>query len=385
MRVLTLGIIATGVSLLSSCGKTAAPASSPANPSSIVGAVAAGVGAIGKGMTTGRSAISSRLLTPAVCDAHGYPIVNQSDGLYPGQLTYCFVKIDQGDTVIGGFTLAKSVTCMLNSAGGVTYDGVQRTVPVTTTGCFTSSRDSVPTTMSVKVTGSAPASFNTNFQHGVIMEIVDLGLTFKIATNTTGTTSSFLTSENWTTDGRTGTTEGSIDSVTGNLWYESRVNRLNCTTSSSCGWNRHTRIYANVTMDTSTPPIPTGLKSVSFAYSNIQNTPGQTSLGGLFITAKGDLTTGIKARYWQATHDGTLNNNPTAVADYGTAANWAEVANTKCFTSTSDVAGTCGTGLDKFSTNAKFVMSGNETPVATWFASATAQTFTAVNPDSDLQ
>jgi hypothetical protein len=360
-------------------GCSGASTSSGANSNAVITLIANGVHAAGTAMHT--SALNNKTMT-SVCDEHGYPTVNQSDTNYPGYLAHCFMSIDSGDTVLGGFDIAKGMACLMESAG-VVYDGVTRTITVDPTVAAACGLPSKSGSLSALVTASSPASFNSNYSHGVILDVSDtIGGTFKIASNVDGTTSSFLTSESWT-DGSIGTTAGKMDTATGDLWYESRVERNNCTTESRCGWNRHTRIKASIIL---TDDVPTGLNSMSFGYSNIQFTPGQNGFGGTVVDADGDMTTGIKARLWQATHDGG-QNQPTDATDYDVVGNWVEVTNTACYTSTSETASTCGDGLDLFSTNTKFLLNATDSHVSVedWLNTITGQTFTSVHMDDDTQ
>lgn len=163
--------------------------------------------------------------------------------------------------------------------------------------------------------------------------------------------------------------------------HESRVERNNCTTSGRCGWNRHTRIRANLQMSDA---IAADLNSLSFAYSNIQFQPGQTNLGGTLITASGTLSSGIKARLFNWDSSGS----PTA-ADYSDAARWQEAPNTKCYTSSSETAANCGSGIDKPSaSHTTFFLNGTQdshTPVVDWFGSITGQTFSSIELETDNQ
>lgn len=370
-------------SLLSGCTTPAiqtAPETA-ADPNAVVALIASGVTTAGNAILTKnsvRSAVSH-------CDEHGYPNVsNQSDPNYPGYLTHCFMSVDAGDTVIGGMSLAKNISCLLNAAG-IVYDGVTHATAVTEgmrNDC--DMPDDKVAEFVANITATSPAAFNSNYSHGVVIDLSGtIGLVFKVATKVVGTKSSFITSESWT-DGSIGATAGSFDTGTGDLWYESRVERNDCTVEGRCGWNRHTRIRADLTV---VDGEPTGLEEVSFAYSNIQFTPGQNGLGGIVVASSGDLTDGIKARLWVASSDGNPMHAPTATTDYDIVGNWAEVVNSACYTSTSETAGTCSAGLGLFSTNTKFLLSPSDShmPVATWLTSITGQTFSAVNMNSDTQ
>ena len=53
----------------------------------------------------------------------------KANGDYPGYLTYCFMTIDQGDTVLGGFDTPAFASCLVKAAG-VTYDGQAHTATI---------------------------------------------------------------------------------------------------------------------------------------------------------------------------------------------------------------------------------------------------------------
>ena len=384
---LALGAVAAATTLVAGCAKTSSSSSVGATSASVA-AIQAGVQAVGRSMAassfTLAGAVQPMNVSAANCDAHGYPVVNQSDGHYPGHLTYCFTSIDQGDTVIGGFDTPVMVGCLIDHLN-VTYDGAPHTLTITTAiinACNAGGGSGLTDGTTVTATASAPASFNSHFSKGVVLDMSSsFGLIFKIATNLEGAKTSFLTNENWS-DGSIGTTAGTLDISTGDLWYESRVERMNCTTSGRCGWSRHTRIRAGLTMSGG---LPTGLSSISFGYSNVQTTPGQSGFGGTLITAVGNLTTGIKARLWQATNGSS--GSPSGVSDYNTVSKWVETTNTNCYTHGSETAGTCGAGLAKFSTNTNFLLNTTDThtSVASWFGSLTGQTFTNADIDADIQ
>jgi hypothetical protein len=221
-----------------------------------------------------------------------------------------------------------------------------------------------------------------------------MGLTFKIATNVSGTKTSFLTQEHWagapgnnlTSGTQEGASAGAIDTSTGDLWYESRIEREGCASSShSCGFNRHTRIHAVLTMSGTTP---SGLSTISFAFGNLQYNGGDQSGDlGMLIESSGSLATGIKARLWEVWHGGSVGSSPTAATDYDTIGNWQEYTNTKCYTNASETSSGCGTGLPLFTTSTKFMLNTDDshTSPASWVASITGQTFTNVNVDSDTQ
>jgi hypothetical protein len=131
---------------------------------------------------------------------------------------------------------------------------------------------------------------------------------------------------------------------------------------------------------------PTGLNTVSFGYSNIQFTPGQSKLGGTLITSSGDVTThGIKSRLWNWTAPGSPSATPSD--DYNTTGNWSEVINSNCYTSSTETGSNCQSGINKFSSNTKFLLNTSDShkSVATWFSEIAPQSFADVSVDSDVQ
>ena len=285
---------------MSGCSKS----SSSVGNSEFSGALSAietSITVAGSSMQTG-TYLNSRI-SPSDCDQYGYPNVNQSDDNYPGHLTYCFLTVDAGDTVRGGFSTPSSLSCLLTKLS-ITFDGSTQNFTVTPAmasecNLQTDRGELIREEIAGTLTGTAPAAFNTNYAKGVVLDVSSLGLVFKMALNSTGSVYSFITNETWT-EGSYGATAGTLNTSTGDLWYESRIERSACTnTSGRCGWNRHSRIKANLVMSGTTP---TDLNTISFAYSNLQFLPGQNTLGGTLVTADGTLaTTGIKARLWQTT------------------------------------------------------------------------------------
>lgn len=291
-------------------------------------------------------------------------------------MTYCKINVNDGspDTIQGGFALMKSISCALENAG-VIFDGVQRnvTMAVNTT-CFTAAQisDMGMSSITAAVTAAKPAPFNSNFAAGVEIVVSGFG-TFKMAANASSSKIEFLTYEDQGTDKR-GATYGSLDLVTGEVRYEARMERIDCTTSGSCGWTRHIKLYADTILSNGQP---SDIESISFAYSNIQAPPGQSGYGGELVTASGNLSTGIKARLW-------TTSGISAKSDYTNLAKWSEVTNTSCFTSTSDAASTCGAGTAGFSSNTNFILyGGTYTPAATWYASYAGGTYTSVDVTND--
>ena len=395
--LLSLSVIALG----SGCSKSSSSSSTSSTTSSIqtlVGSIASAVQTAGDGMATSAtrsnllaslltapslgsspSMLTPSTLTPSICDEHGSPNLpsGYSDGRYPGAATYCFLTKDTGDTVLGGFSLAKKIGCILDSINPQ-YDGQAHSVTVTPGDCM-AGEDEVPASMTATITASSPAVFNSNFSKGVVLELSELGLVFKIAFNSSSTASSFITEENWTGDSTyKGASAGSLDVATGDLRFESRFERMDCETNGSCGWNRHTRVYASLDIDSS--GNPSGLNSISFAHSNITSTPGQSNFGGLVITSEGDLSTGIKSRLW-STSDGSISTK----ADYKTFGNWIETSNALCFTSLYQDAESCTSGLSFTDSDISFLLAGGHLDLDTWFGNRSTQTYTSIDLSSETE
>lgn len=367
------------VCCISGCSK------SSSGTSDFTGALTAienSISVAGSSMQTG-TLLKSRI-APSDCDQYGYPTVNQSNENYPGHLTYCFLTVDSGDTVRGGFSTPAALSCVLSKLS-VNFDGSTQSFTVTpaiAAECgLNNDRFKNREDISGTLTASAPAAFNTNYAQGIVLDVTSLGLVFKIAIDSDGNVKSFITNENWT-DGSIGATAGTLDTSTGDLWYEARVERNDCSVTGRCGWNRHTRIRANMVMSGATP---TDLNTIQFAYSNIQFLPGQDSLGGTLITAKGALSTGIKARLWNWD---SMTGSPTA-ADYSDTARWQETTNTKCYSASSESAAGCDAGMNKPSAgNTKFFLNAttdSHASVPTWFAGITGQTFSSIDIEADSQ
>lgn len=383
LKLFLSGVLGLGlVFLFSGCSKSSSSSGS-SEFTAAIGVIENSISVAGSSMQTG-TLVNSRI-APTDCDQYGYPTINQSNENYPGHLTYCFLTVDSGDTVRGGFSTPADLSCLLGKLA-VTYDGSEQPFDVTpaiAAECgITNERFGNRDGISGTLTASAPAAFNPNYAKGVVLNVTSIGLVFKIAINSSGGVNSFITNESWT-DGSIGASAGTLNTSTGDLWYEARVERNDCSTSGRCGWNRHTRIRANMVMSGSTP---TDLNTIEFAYSNIQFTPGQASLGGTLITAKGVLSTGIKARLWNWDNSGS----PTP-ADYSDSARWQETTNTKCYSETSESAAGCATetGINKPSAgNTKFFLNAatdSHTSVSTWFTGITGQTFSSVNIEADTQ
>ncbi len=397
--ILVGGVMSVVGFVLSSCGTTTASSSTASSysaekPSAIIKTVGTAVSKTGAGISVGATSIvthrqlANQTLTSANCDTHGDPKVNgasisQSNVQYPGILTYCKMTVNDGspDTVQGAFETPRGIACAIEKAG-ITFDGVARSTNVTLdTDCFTQAQltDMGVSTFTATVTGTTPASFNSYYDKGVRIQAPSISIDYTLGTKITGNKIEFASMEAETN--RTGAFAGSFDTSTGELRYEGRMERIDCSTSGSCGWNRHIRIYADLAMSNGSP---TSLESVSFAYSNVQAPPGQTGYGGVVVSASGNPTTGIKARAWQATNGASAT--PTATSQYNTIGNWSEVTNTYCYTSSSETATTCGTGLPLFTTDPSFVLTNTSHKTTEAFGAAYAgATYTTVDLNSDTQ
>lgn len=384
----------------SSNGGTGSTVLDVSKPSSIMTSVQTAIATASTGMTTAtliEPASADGSIHPSFvvsdCTDHGDPATaavpgGQSDVSYPGLLTYCKIsKNDYSpDTVQGGFELVKSLSCALESSG-ITWDNAPHAVDLSIAApCFNATQiaNMGGGTMAITVTASTPASFNSYFDRSIVLTIPSFG-TFQFATKKTGNKFEFITYENQSATLK-GTTYGSLDTSSGDLRFEARSERIDCATNGSCGWNRHIRIYANLTMSTS--GTPTDLNSISFAYSNIQDSPGQSGPGGLIVTASGNMTSGIKPRLWQATNG---SGGPAATrADVYNIGKWTEVVNAKCYTRASTAAGTCGTGISGLAGNTYFLLPSSGyttgyTPSSTFITSYPGGSYTSVSLTTDPQ
>lgn len=320
-----LGLIA--LASLAACGSSRTDTAA----TTVTGAVelvAAGVNAAGDGMGATTLAISNRMLkrsmpsilnfhpmtepalTSALCNAHGIPVgYNNGDPEYPYIKTYCGMTVKDGDTVRGGFDLARSLVCSLEK-GGIAFAGATQTITpdFSDTVCWPDGgpggNDNTAGIV-LEAVGSAPASFNAYFAKGVAFTVPVIGLSFKIAANLDGENIEFIASEDWSLEnagsslGNKGWMSGSFNKTTGALKFEKRDERIRDTCSNnSCGWARHTRIAANLAV---TNGSPTGLTSLSFAIADVGtlDSNGNDSFYRSLVTANGAIATGIRAQVYQ--------------------------------------------------------------------------------------
>jgi hypothetical protein len=404
-------IILIALFVFTSCGQnTATSTSSTATPfTSAIGSISNGVAAAGGGLVTSSFALTAMktesqaqaeieaLVTPMVsghCDDHGSPIemggasISQSDTRFPFVHTYCAMTVNDGDTVRGGFDLVKGLICSLEK-GGIAFAGASQSISINflDTTCWPNGGPGGtggPSTGIITATGTAPASFNAHFEKGVAFTFVDGSdtLTYKVAANITSTNIEFIAHESWST-GNTGVMAGALNKSTGIMQYEKRDERIraSCSTS-SCGWNRHTRISAVLTMSGGEPA---GLTSLSYGYSDADvadPTDGAAATSnGKLVTASGSLTGGIKARIFQ------LSNK--TVAQIKTPGEWTETVNTGCMTGAAGINDsancTSNNGISAFATTTKFALIASTAQLSpsAWLAAFTGFNFTSVDTEVD--
>ena len=330
-------------------------------------------------------------LLETMCDENGTPVeagtatrINTTDERYPYVQTYCSLTINAGDTVVGGFGLARSLICTLE-AGGIEFAGATQSIDsdFTDTECWP---DGGPEDEDVTLSavGSSPASFNDHFDKGVIFTVASLGLTFKIAANLDGNKIEFIAYDVWD-NGNTGAMSGEINKSTGVLRFEKRDERIRADCAdSSCGWNRHSRIHANLTM---TDGEPSGLESFEYANSDTHVDKANETSGnhsGQIVTAKGALADEIKANVRIASVSG---GNASYLQ---TPSNWAlPTDHTACFADgVIDDAADCTTETDitAMTTNSTFILYATPAAAAPadWLADFSGFDFDEIDLDDDL-
>lgn len=398
------GALPFSLVLMNGCGSSDSTSDtvSASKPSSVISGVNQGV--VGTGNQMGQTAAGGNsiakalqfnpmdLLIPkalasgggvdSVCDEHGTPLnLNQSSADYPALLFFCKLAKNTGspDSVQGSYTMVKSISCMLEKAG-LTFDGQAHSMTATPDStCFTASQlqDMGTSSMTISVTASKPAAFNSYFDAGIVMNVPNFG-SFTVGAKVSGSKLEFIAREDQTavSAGKTGVYAASYDSSTGDLRFEARHDRFACTESGSCGWSRHDRIYAKLALSGSDI---VGLTSISGIASEIYK--NGSNYNAAVSSIKGDLSTGLKARLWQV---GTT----TTSADLASASNYTEVSNSKCYTKSSSSAdcssnsgiALAGSGLVPFTLHP----SSGATSTASWLSSYAGMTFTSVN-FSDVQ
>jgi hypothetical protein len=409
MSFKTLSAILAGSLLIASCGKDATSTSSSSGAfTTAISTVANSVATTGSGMTSTvfqsqnyYPLLTATQLTSNMCGIHGEPQMpsgegggnmNNGDTRYPYVFTYCAMTVNDGDTVRGSFDLAKGLICSLEK-GGLQFAGALQSITVnfSDTDCWPSGGPGGgggPTTGTLNATGTTPASFNHNFEKGVVFTFNDGSetLTFKFAANISDTSIEFIGLEDWT-GGNNGVMAGKLNKSTGELQFEKRDERISDSCSGgSCGWNRHTRLFAHLTMSGGEP---SGLQSLSYAYSDLQSdklTTNPTNGFGQFISSEGSLSSGINSRYFS---NSTSNTSASGLKNH---ALWTETTNTKCMTNAGiDTAGgSCtASGIDVFNQDTMFALfdagitGHTHLSPSDWLTAYTTFNFTAVDPNID--
>jgi hypothetical protein len=349
-----------------------------------------GIAAAGSGLQS-----SKMTLTPmdaSLCDAHGMPQnpspssgnMSQTDAKYPFIHTYCAMTINDGDTIRGGFALIEGLICSLEK-GGIQFIGLTQSITAdfSDTDCWPNGAPGGPGDPSsavISAVGSAPASFNSHFEKGVIFSVADMGLTFKFAANIDTNQIEFIAHESWTSGdntGNTGVMAGALNKNTGVIQFEKRDERIRTgCVDDSCGWNRHTRLYAVLEMDLGEP---TDLSSISYGYADVAaNDPTNlTTSSGIIITSSGILASGIKSRLFQAS------------ASIGTLGSWSETndpTTTGCMDSNGHDTAECSIsnlGIDKFSIDTKFALVSGQTSPTDWLTAFNGFSFLTTDLDVD--
>lgn len=296
----------------------------------------------------------------SVCDMHSYPLqagtnnrLANTDPSYPAMVFFCKLAYNTGDpdSVQGSYMMVRSIACMLEKAG-LTFDGVDHSVTATPdTSCFTSTQLSnmgAPSSMTVTANASQPANFNTHYAAGVKMTVPGFGI-FYLAANVTGSKLEFLAMEDQTatTSNKTGAYAASYDYGTGKLLFESRHDRYHApmtaggsSCGSSCGWSRHLRLLANMTVDAD--GNPTGVVDVEGAFASLGKTDDTgTGANAEVDSISGSIASGLKARLWMVNTEASM----------ASASNFTETVNSNCYVASGASGTGCGAGID-FKANA---------------------------------
>lgn len=377
--------------VLGACGDDDRPAEaafSAEEPGKVVALITTAVSVAGGGMASSTAlnlartpgAIRTADFSASSCDEYGQPKdMYQDNPAFPGTHTYCRLSVDDGspETVQGSFSLIKKIACQIEK-GGVVYDGSTKAITLAAGDCFSAEdmEDMGGGALDVNVVGSSPASFNSYFERGLVITVAmgEETMVYQLGTKVSGDSIEFASYETQGA-GRSGAYSASLDLKTGLLRVENRTDRLTASCGDSCGFNKHMRVYATLNMVNNEPKDLLGLE---FADASLN---GGDQKSGSLVTAKGDMTSGIKARFFGATN-GSMGQ-VTDESQFGTAANWVENTNTKCYTKTADDAATCGAGIDKFSSSTGFLLYGTYTASATYFANYAGMKFTSIDLNSE--
>jgi len=323
------------------------------------------------GLTALRSRLGVRALSPAdFCDEHGQPLnMNNSDPEYPGRIFYCKVAKNSNspDTIQGAYSFIKQLSCALDQAG-ITFDGAEHSATVTVDNvCFSQQlldKGEMPASMDITYTASQPASFNSNFQTGIVLNVPNFG-SFTMATSVNGNKVEFLGYEDQSviTPNKTGGYVGQFDADTGQIRFEAMHDRYNCAGDGDCGWSRHDKIFLSCdSVDANGNCV--GVKDVHGAASSIY----KTGTYGEIATISGSFGTGVKTRLYT-----------DSTETFNTPGSFMEITNNLCFSATSSTGGDCTgiTGIELPSSEFHFTLFTGHTPVSTWYTTAGNQSFTS--------
>ncbi|AHZ84394.1 hypothetical protein AB1A81_08630 [Bdellovibrio bacteriovorus] len=392
-KVLSVAVLFHVATLVACQGKVDEVVESPSitvssdKPSTVVGAVQGVIVEVGNGLVSDGSSqsVQGKIQAQnvnALCNEHAMPLDEQGGYMdsqgpdYPSRLFYCKLAQNSGspDSIPGSFQQIKAISCMLEKVG-IVYDDQERQVSVTPdTSCFTAQQleNMQIQAMTISVRASKPAFFNTYYDSGISMTIPGMGF-YRVAAKLSGTKMEFLTHEDQTSvqPDKTGTFAASFDLLTGELKYESRGDRFQCTEQGgNCGWSRHERLLAQVGMT----------NGEITSVSKIEAIAGEIYGDGNWYSArvstiKGSLANGLKARYFM------VNSNTSA--DLGDATKYSEVVNNRCYTHSSDQADCSANPGIELPQEASFKFnlhpSTQYTSTQAWVSQLTGLSFTGVN------
>ncbi|WP_415063749.1 hypothetical protein [Bdellovibrio sp.] len=328
-------------------------------PSLVMGAVQGVIVQVGQGLASQSAvqsgkAVQGKILAQAnlvnqLCNEHAMPIDELGNYLdtqspdYPQRLFYCKLSVAEasGDSIPGSLHTIRAISCAIEKAGVVFDDQEHQVTVVADSSCFTPSQlaNMGVGTMVATVRASKPAFFNSYYDTGISITSQEFG-TYRLAAKVSGTTVEFLTEDDQSavSPNKSGANAASFDLLTGKLRFESRSDRFLCAEQGSCGWSRHDRIVAQVSM---TNGEITGVSQVEGIASDIYDSSlyNGTQFAARIATIKGNLNQGLKTRYYYAS---TQTGN-----DLADASKYIEVPNNRCHTNISNV-GDCGvnTGIE---------------------------------------
>lgn len=388
-KLFIIATIGTAIIAGVSCSKTtstdtASTTLTASDVSGILNKVDEGIENVGSGLG-GAAALTlaskpgkvGKMAVSDVCDDNAQvrnTAATSSDPEYPALVHYCLIAKDTGspDSVQGAYALLKNISCGLKSQGAMTFDGEARSVTITmTTACFTQSQiDDIGGTISATVTGSSPASFNTNYEYGIHINAPAFGKNFYMATKKAGDVIHFMSREADAT-GEDGSFAGTYDQSTGEVFYEARMDRYDATCGTgSCGWSRHIRLYADTTGSGDLAEI----ENYQGIYTNVNK--DTTNGTGDVATAKGNLTDGLFSRYWTASTTTRANlADPTNGA-------WVENGSGACIgDGTPACTGNSGINFKSAASNGNFLLIPTDTTYSngqTWSGALNGLSFTTL-------